>query len=69
MAKQHYGEIHATHSHMTQMMQQIELENRLARKHMKELEHEKIVLEERKMVCFSSTVNIALSPITSDQLP
>ena len=28
----------------------IQLENSLARRHMKELEHEKVVLDERKMV-------------------
>ena len=53
MAKRHYADIHATHSHMTALMQQIQLENSLARKHMKELEHEKIVLDERKMVGIS----------------
>ena len=50
MADRHYTEIHDTHSHMTRMMRQIQLENSLARRHMKELEHEKVVLDERKMV-------------------
>ena len=50
MADRHYTEIHDTHSHMTGMMRQIQLENSLARRHMKELEHEKVVLDERKMV-------------------
>ena len=66
MANRHYAEIHATHSDMTALMEQIQLENSLARRHMKELEHEKIVLEERKMVGISFQTTCLVLQLNGD---
>ena len=50
MANGRYTDIHQVHTNMSTVMQQITLENKLANKLKKELEHEKVVLGERKAV-------------------
>ena len=50
MACSRHEEIQATHQTMVRMMGQIQRENALATKLKRELEHEKVVLEERKAV-------------------
>ena len=50
MAREKYNEIDDTHTKMLALMNQIEAENNMASKLKKQLEHEKIVLEERKAV-------------------
>ena len=50
MAEHRYKEIHEIHDEHSKMNTQVQIENQLATKLHKQLEHEKIVLEERKQV-------------------
>ena len=48
LANERYKEIDYTHANMQIMMEQIQIENAMANRLRKELEHERVVLEERK---------------------
>ncbi|XP_055866060.1 uncharacterized protein LOC106055129 isoform X2 [Biomphalaria glabrata] len=61
LAKERYEEVESTHDAVTTTLKQISHENELANKLKKQLEHEKIVLEERK----AGTIKI-LSQIGQD---
>ena len=50
MASARYEDIHSSHKQMALRLTQINSENALAEKLQRQLEHEKIVLEERKAV-------------------
>ena len=50
LANDKYEDISSTHQSMLTMMDQIQIENAMANRLKKELEHEKVVLEERKSV-------------------
>ena len=50
MADKRFAEIHATHKEVTELSSHILEEDRNARKMKKQLEHEKVVLFERKRV-------------------
>jgi len=58
MANGKYSEIHENHETLFKMNEQIVLEDKMATKLKKQLEHEKVVLEERKAV--SSKFNVFL---------
>ncbi len=49
-ANNRYKEIHEVHDAMLALMNRIQVENKLAAKLKQDLEHEKVVLEERKAV-------------------
>ena len=50
MANERYQDIDNTHKEHLKMSEQIQMENKLAMKLSKELQHERIVLKERKQV-------------------
>ena len=56
LVESRHGEVQGVHADMQKMMGQIQLENTLATKLKKQLEHERIVLEGRKTVCLHEVV-------------
>ena len=64
MAEERYTDIHQVHKNMSDMNRQVQLENALALKLRKQLEHERIVLEERKAVSYREYISmITVKPL------
>lgn len=60
LANARHREIHSLHEEMVKMNNKLIVENSLASKLRKDLEHEKIVLEERKTVFIRLFYNVGL---------
>src|SRR6218665_3206903 len=68
LANARHREIHSLHGDMIKMNNKLILENSLASKLRKDLEHEKIVFEERKTVFFLSIYEIYIAPLQGSYL-